>query len=118
MEYNEIIYLLNEDIEEDEIGNITSSPYLSSKKITEINKNLYGNKCYAKKQSVKVKEFYNAVEVGKNPTCEFVVKRLNYNGENYLEWNNEIYSIIRTVDPKNKMDIVLVCERKIGINGR
>jgi SPP1 family predicted phage head-tail adaptor len=118
MEYSEIIYLLKESIEEDEIGNITSSSNLFSKKITEINKNLYGNKCYAKKQSVKTKEFYNAVEIGKSPTCEFVVKKLNYNNENYLEWNNEIYSIIRTVDPKNKFDIVLVCERKIGINGK
>ena len=54
--------------------------------------------------------------VGLNPSCEFVVKRLNYNGEKELKWNNEIYEIIRTVDPKNKFDIVLVCSKKIGIN--
>lgn len=102
MEYTEIIYLISQKKEEDDIGNnITSSE--TSKKI------------YAKKQSVKVTEFYSAVQAGLSPSIEFVIKRLNYNGEEELEWNNEKYSIIRTVDPKNKFDIVLVCQKKIGI---
>lgn len=104
MEYTEIVYLIGKSIVEDEIGNQTAS---------------YNTpiKCYAKKQSVRQNEFYSAVEVGLTPSCEFVVKRLNYNGEDELEWNNERYQIIRTIDPKNKFDIVLVCSRKIGING-
>lgn len=104
MQYSEIIYLISQRKEEDEIGNIISS---SDSFI----------KCYAKKQSLRTNEFYSAVEIGLTPTCEFVVKRLNYNGEEELEWNNERYQIIRTIDPKNKFDIVLVCSRKIGING-
>ena len=104
MEYSEIIYLVNIVKEEDEIGNTLPS----SETLT---------KCYAKKQSVKTNEFYNAVEVGMTPSCEFVIKRLNYHNEEELEWNNERYKIIRTIDPKNKFDIVLVCSRKIGING-
>ena len=44
------------------------------------------------------------------------IKRLNYEGEKELKWNNDDYSIIRTVDPKNKFDIVLVCTKKIGNN--
>ena len=103
MEYTEIIYLMNITIEEDDIGN--SIPSSISYK-----------KCYAKKQSVKTNEFYNAVMNGLTPSCEFVIKRLNYNGENELKWNNEEYQIIRTIDPKNKFDIVLVCAKKIGIN--
>lgn len=102
MEYSEIIYLISQRTEEDEIGNNTSS-FVSSKK------------CYAKKQSVRTNEYYNAVAAGKNPSIEFVIKRLNYNGEDELEWNNTKYSIVRTVDPKNKFDIVLVCSRKIGV---
>ena len=102
MEYTEIIYLLNETITEDEIGNTISSSSTSTK-------------CYAKKQSVRTNEFYNATMTGLTPSCEFVVKRLNYNGEDPLKWNNELYSVIRTLDPKNKFDIVLVCSRKIGI---
>ena len=103
MDYTEIIYLISQKITEDEIGNILSS---------EISK----NKCYAKKQNVKTSEYYNAVSIGYNPSVEFVIKRLNYNNEPELIWNNEIYSVIRVVDPKNKFDIVLVCSKKIGNN--
>ena len=104
MEYSEIIYLISTVKTEDEIGNIINSSETSKK-------------CYAKKQSVKTNEFYSAVEVGLTPSAEFVIKRLNYDGEEELEWNNERYQVIRTIDPKNKFDIVLVCARKIGING-
>lgn len=103
MQYSEIIYLINEVIGEDDIGNTITSSFTSTK-------------CYAKKQSLRTNEFYNAAMVGLTPSCEFVVKRLNYNGQNELEWNNERYEIIRTVDPKNKFDIVLVCSKKIGVN--
>ena len=102
MDYTEIIYLLNETITEDEIGNTISSSNTSTK-------------CYAKKQSVRTNEFYNATMTGLTPSCEFVVKRLNYNGESTIIWNNQLYSVIRTIDPKNKFDIVLVCSRKIGV---
>lgn len=104
MEYSEIIYLISTVKTEDEIGNIINSSETSTK-------------CYAKKQSVKTNEFYSAVEVGLTPSVEFVIKRLNYNGEEEIEWNNKRYMVIRTIDPKNKFDIVLVCARKIGING-
>lgn len=104
MQYSEIIYLVSETRGKDAIGN-------------EIVSTSSSKKCYAKKQSVKTNEFYSAVEVGLTPSCEFVVKRLNYNGENTLTWNNEVYTIIRTIDPKNKFDIVLVCSKKMGING-
>lgn len=104
MEYSEIVYLVKLVKEEDEIGNILPS----SETLT---------KCYAKKQSVKTNEFYNAIEVGMTPSCEFVIKKLNYNNAEELEWNNERYKIIRTIDPKNKFDIVLVCSKRIGING-
>ncbi len=103
MEYTEIIYLIGSTIEEDDIGNQISSSETSTK-------------CYAKKQSLRTNEFYSAVEAGLSPSCEFVVKKLNYNGESELEWNNTRFQIIRTVDPKNKFDIVLVCSKKIGVN--
>lgn len=102
MEYQEIIYLINEVLSEDDIGNVIPSSTTSTK-------------CYAKKQSVKTNEFYNATMTGLTPSCEFVIKRLNYNGESELEWNNTRFEIIRTIDPKNKFDIVLVCSKKIGV---
>ena len=101
MQYSEIIYLLSTTVVEDEIGNMESS-------ITN------NKKCYAMKQSVRTNEFYNATMVGLTPSVEFVIKKLNYNGESELTWNNELYEVIRTIEPKNKFDIVLVCAKKIG----
>ncbi len=101
MQYSEIIYLITESIGEDDIGNNTSS-LTSSKKI------------YAKVQSVRTNEYYNAAEVGLTPSVEFVIKKLNYNGEDEIEWNNKRYSVIRVIEPKNKFDIVLVCSVKMG----
>lgn len=103
MEYSEIIYLIKSSIESDDIGNNISSDFETF------------NKCYAKKQSVRTIEFYSAVDTGFSPSVEFVIKRLNYHDEEELEWNDKRYKIIRTVDPKNKNDIVLVCETKIGV---
>lgn len=104
MEYTEIIYLVSKTLEEDEIGNVIPSSFSLTKR-------------YAKKQSVRTNEFYSAVESGLSPSIEFVMKRLDYDGQSELNWNNKRYSIIRTVDPKNKFDIVLVCARKIGVKG-
>ena len=103
MQYSEIIYLITESIGADAIGN--QVPALTSSK-----------KCYAKVQSVRTNEFYSAVEVGLTPSVEFVIKKLNYSGEEEIEWNNQRYSVIRVVEPKNKFDIVLVCSKKIGVN--
>lgn len=104
MEYSEIIYLVSTVKEEDEIGNIKTSSFSLAKR-------------YAKRQSVRTNEFYSAVETGLTPSIEFVMKRLDYDGQEELEWNQKRYSVIRTIDPKNKYDIVLVCARKMGING-
>ena len=101
MPYQEIIYLISKTEGQDDIGNNVVSSETAKK-------------CYAKPQSIRTNEFYSAVEVGLTPSVEFVIKRLNYNGEDEITWNNERYSVIRTIDPKNKFDIVLVCAKKIG----
>ena len=104
MEYTEIIYLVSKVLEEDEIGNVKTSSFTLTKR-------------YAKKQSVRTNEFYSAVESGLTPSIEFVMKRLDYEGQMELDYKNNRYVVIRTIDPKNKYDIVLVCARKMGING-
>lgn len=104
MEYTEIIYLVNKVLEEDEIGNVKTSSFTLTKR-------------YAKRQSVRTNEYYSAVESGLTPSVEFVMKRLDYDGQMELDYNNKRYTVIRTIDPKNKYDIVLVCARKMGING-
>jgi hypothetical protein len=104
MEYTEIIYLVNKVLEEDEIGNVKTSSFTLTKR-------------YAKRQSVRTNEYYSAVESGLTPSVEFVMKRLDYDGQMELDYDNKRYMVIRTIDPKNKYDIVLVCARKMGING-
>jgi hypothetical protein len=104
MEYTEIIYLVNKVLEEDEIGNVKTSSFTLTKR-------------YAKRQSVRTNEYYSAVESGLTPSVEFVMKRLDYDGHMELDYDNKRYMVIRTIDPKNKYDIVLVCARKMGING-
>lgn len=103
MQYSEIIYLINKVESQDTIGNDVVSSFTTTK-------------CYAKAQSVRTNEFYNATMTGLTPSIEFVIKRLNYSGQDEIEWNNTRYEVIRTVDPKNKFDIVLVCAKKIGIH--
>ena len=84
-EYSEIIYLVNKVLEEDEIGNITTSSFTLTKR-------------YAKKQSVRTNEFYSAVETGLTPSVEFVMKRLDYDGQPELNWNNKRYSVITRLE--------------------
>lgn len=103
MEYSEIIYLVSKEQEEDEIGNVITSSFQLTKR-------------FAKKQSVRTNEYYSAVETGLTPSIEFVMKRLDYDGQMELDYDHKRYMVIRTIDPKNKFDIVLVCARKIGIN--
>lgn len=103
MQYQEIIYLVRVIQGVDSIGNILPTSITQTK-------------CYAKVQSVRTNEFYNAVENGLTPSFEFVIKKLNYNGEEIIDYNGERYQLIRVVEPKNKYDIVLVCAKKIGGN--
>lgn len=104
MEYDKIIYLVSKTQTKDEIGNYIDS----AESLT---------KTYAKAQSVRTNEFYSAVEVGITPSIEFVIKRLNYSGEEEIEYDNTRYIVIRSQEPQNKFDIVLVCAKKIGVNG-
>ncbi len=103
MEYTEIIYLVQQNETQDDIGNIIPS----SETLVKV---------YAKPQMVGTKEYYNAVSVGLTPSDELRIKKMNYNGESELEWNGQRYSIIRTI-PKEHMDMVLVIGHKQGVNG-
>lgn len=100
MEYSEIIYLIKEEDSFDEIGNNVPTESLT--------------KCYAKQKVVGSKEYYNAVSVGITPTAELQIKRLNYNNEQEILWNNKKYSIIRTL-PIGNHDMVLVLNEKQGV---
>ena len=100
MEYTEIIYLVSKTDSFDDIGNNIPEESLT--------------KCYAKEQKVGSKEYYNAVSIGITPTAELRIKKLNYDDEEELIWNNKRYSIIRTL-PIETMDMVLIIGEKQGV---
>lgn len=62
-------------------------------------------------EQVRATEFYKANEQGYRPSLRIRISNLNYNNEQELEYNNVIYTIIRTEDYLN--DMLLICERKI-----
>jgi SPP1 family predicted phage head-tail adaptor len=62
-------------------------------------------------EQVRATEFYKANEQGYRPSLRLRIANLNYNNEQELEYNNTIYTIIRTEDYLN--DMLLICERKI-----
>ena len=100
MEYTEILYLISKVEKKDKIGNIT---FVEKEK-----------KIYAKKNKVGSKEFYNAAAVGITPTAELQIRISNYNNEEEVKYNNQKFSIIRTI-PIGKHDLVLVLGIKQGI---
>ena len=104
MKYTEILYLIEKKQVTDEIGNISYS------------KDIKENKTYAKMQKVGTNEFYNAVGAGILPSYEFKIRLSNFNNETEAKYNNEIFSIIRTIPMPKTNEIVLVLGKKAGVN--
>ena len=66
---------------------------------------------WADKQSATRQEFYFVVVVNRRNEERFVVKTIDYAGEEELEYNGDIYDIVRTYQPS--LDRVeLTCERR------
>lgn len=100
MNYTEILYLINIEETQDEVGNIVN---IETERMV-----------YAKKNKVGSKEFYNAVAVGITPTAELQIRLSNYNDEKLVRYYDRRYSVIRTM-PIDRTDIVLVIGEKQGI---
>ena len=67
-----------------------------------------GADIFADKQSVKRAEFYQAAASGLRPEMVFVIRLVEYNGEQSLFYNFKAYNIIRTYE-KDTEFIELVC---------
>lgn len=104
MKYTEVIYLLKKNLISDDIGNNYYDNSSNKKKV------------YAFMQKVGTNEFYNALAVGLKPSYEFRIRLSNYNNETQVEYNNQVYDVIRTIPDKRNNEIVLVLGLKIGIN--
>ena len=68
-------------------------------------------------QDIYQSEFYNASQQGLKPTLRVVISNLNYNDEEELIYMQKYYTIIR-VDRIDNENIALVCEKRVGKNGK
>lgn len=102
MEYTKEITLVKITYSKDSIGQVIK---------TETTRDVM-----AKEDYVGTKEFYSAMSVGLKPTAEFLIRKIDYENETELIYQNIRYKIIRTLT-KGKFDLVLVVGIKDGTNG-
>jgi len=67
---------------------------------------------YANKLSVRQSEFYQAMQAGLKPELMFEVRSAEYQGEPKARYNGKEYTIIRTYDKGEIME--LVCGGLVG----
>lgn len=97
--YDHELTLISKAIVEDELGNQTEGE--------EVERNVL---CGIK--SVGRTEFYDAAVKGLKPELIFVINQFEYEGENKVKFENNLYSIIRTYSTGEELE--LTCERDIG----
>lgn len=95
--------ILGKKIEsEDEAGNLTSS--------IDWSKNL----TFCEFQSISYKEFYQAQSTGLKPEMNLKVSSWDYSNEEYIRYEDEDYTIIKTYQIRDNPDeILLTCARGI-----
>lgn len=70
---------------------------------------------YVQPRSVRRAEFYSAAQAGLHPTITFdLAFRGDYNGERLIEWNGQLYNVIRTDWVGQRDRISLICEEMIN----
>lgn len=94
MSKDDILYLVSEVVTENDMGDFI-------KEITE-------TMIFAKKKSVRQSEFYQAATNGLKPELAFEIHAFEYNDEKKVKYNNKYYTVIRTYQIND--DLELVCE--------
>lgn len=95
MLFREVIKLISVATTENSMGDVIETP-------TE-------REVFADKQSIRQTEFYQAAATGLRPELMFVVRSVDYDGEQKLKHNNKEYTIIRTYDKDGEL-IELICQ--------
>ena len=98
--YNEVIKLVaKQAATKDKYGN--SKPTYTAREVL------------ANVRSIGIREFYNAAQTDYKPECTAVLADYrDYDGEEVVIWNDEIYHLIRTY--RNGRQLELTLERRIG----
>ena len=64
---------------------------------------------FADKKSIRQSEFYQAMNIGFRPEIMFVIREIDYNDEDELQYNSKKYDIIRTHSTDGEL-IELICK--------
>lgn len=99
-DYSEDIYLISETFETDELGNQFSK---KEKRLVQ-----------ATKRNIMMNEFYQAAQAGIRPEFEFIIHTFEYCGETLIEYNGNIYQVIRTFE-RNIDELEIYVQRKLGV---
>lgn len=60
-------------------------------------------------------EFYNAAQAGLHPSVTFILtNKADYNGEKLIEWDGQLYSVIRVDWNAQRDGISLICEERVA----
>jgi SPP1 family predicted phage head-tail adaptor len=65
----------------------------------------------ADRKSIRQSEFYQAVAGGFRPEATFVIWNYEYEGEDQLTYEGDLYEVIRRFPDKDNKQIELVCQR-------
>ena len=95
MLFKEVIKLISVTVTENDMGDIIETPV--------------EREVFADKQSIRQSEFYQAAATGLRPELMFVVRSVDYNGEQKLKYNDKEYAVIRTYDKDGELT-ELVCQ--------
>ena len=60
-------------------------------------------------------EFYDAAQAGLHPSVTFVLtNKADYNGEKLIEWDGQLYNVIRVDWTAQRDGISLICEERVA----
>lgn len=69
---------------------------------------------YVQPRGVFNSEFYNAAQAGLHPSVTFVVtNKADYSGEKLVEWEGQLYNVIRVDWSAQRDGISLICEERV-----
>lgn len=70
---------------------------------------------YVQPRGVYSSEFYNAAQAGLHPSITFeLTNRADYSGERLIEWEGQLYNIIRADWTAQRDRISLICEERVA----
>ena len=95
MLFRDVVRLISVTTTENDMGDIIETPV--------------EREVFADKQSIRQSEFYQAAATGLRPELMFVVRSVDYNGEQKLKYNDKEYAVIRTYDKDGELT-ELVCQ--------